>query len=146
MSSVLTEVAVVGVLGFAAWYVFKDSALGGAVEQVAEVASKVVETAAGSVNQALDVVNVVQQYNPVALVSNAVKEVQQSTDVGVGPIPSCRTEPVFDKGWDGLNWRGLGGGQTSCGCDGGREDVDGLCYNRCSSGKSRVAGMPYLCR
>jgi hypothetical protein len=145
MSSVLTEVVVVGGLGVLAWWWLKDSAVGGAVGQVAEVASKAVETAAGLVNQALDVVNVVQQYNPVALVSNAVKEVQQSTDVGVGTIPSCRTEPVFDKGWDGLNWRGLGGGQTSCGC-GDRENVDGLCYTRCPSGKSRVAGMPYLCR
>ena len=146
MSSLLTEVALVGGLGLLAWYWLKDSAVGGAVGQVAEVAGRVVETAAGSVNQALNVVEVVQQYNPVALVSNAVSEVQQSTDVGVGTIPSCRTEPVFDKGWDGLNWRGLGGGQTSCGCDGGRENVDGLCYNRCPSGRNRVAGMPYLCR
>ena len=147
MSSVLTEVVVVGGLGVLAWWWLKDSAVGGAVGQVAEVASKAVETAARSVNQALDVVNVVQQYNPVALVSKGINEIEQSTDVGVGTIPSCRTEHVFDKGWDGALWRGLGGGQTTCGiCDGGRENVDGLCYSRCPSGKNRVKGAPTFCR
>ena len=34
----------------------------------------------------------------------------------------------------------------SLGCPAGRENVDGLCYNPCPEGKSRVPGMPYLCR
>lgn len=145
MSSLITEVAVVGGLGLLAWYMLKDSAIGRVAEQVADTTERVVSAAATSANQALDFVGVLQQYSPSTLIPNAIRDVQRSTNVGAGTLPQCRTEQVFDKGWDGLNWRGLGGGQTSCGC-GDRDNVDGLCYNRCPSGTNRVSGMPYLCR
>lgn len=78
-------------------------------------------------------------------------------DVGVGKAVNLETCP---SGWsdDGLvcrepiDWSNLSGGRVigkldsggTCGSD--RDLVDGLCYKKCPAGKSRVPGMPYLCR
>jgi hypothetical protein len=68
---------------------------------------------------------------------------------------TCR-EPM---GWNdrcvnwGLYWTGCAKGGAVKGrldgggkCSGGREKVDGLCYNKCPDGMEHVPGMPFNCR
>ena len=134
------NIAALGGLALASYFLLRESSVGNAVGAVADATTNVV-------NSVSDTFTASQVFNPIRLAANVVGELQRSTNVGVGTIPKCRSEPIVDKGGDGAWWRGLGGGQTTCGhCDGGRQNVDGLCYNPCPSGTSRVAGMPYLCR
>jgi hypothetical protein len=135
-----TNIVAIGGLAVVSYFLLRETRVGNAVNAVADATSSVVSNVSETFTMS-------QAFNPIRLATNVVNDIQRSTNVGVGTIPTCRSEPIFDKGWDGALWRGLGGGQTTCGiCDGGRQNVDGLCYNPCPSGTNRVAGMPYLCR
>ena len=135
-----TNIVAIGGLAVVSYFLLRETRVGNAVNAVADATSSVVSNVSETFTMS-------QAFNPIRLATNVVNDIQRSTNVGVGTIPTCRSEPIFDKGWDGALWRGLGGGQTTCGiCDGGRQMVDGLCYNPCPSGTNRVAGMPYLCR
>jgi hypothetical protein len=86
-------------------------------------------------------------------------------DVGAGKLKTCPPgwsddgltcrEPLH---WDdhcvdwGLYYTGcyrggtvLGKAASSLGCPAGQDEVDGLCYDKCPKGMSRVPLMPYVC-
>jgi hypothetical protein len=141
----LTDIVLVGGIGFLAYQYYTNPALGTALG----IAEKALNTALPVVEQVLDTADrVITNLAPVGEFLGTGVDVltggYEFRDVGAGTIPEMRTEPIFDRGWDGANWRGLGGGQVRSSC-GGKTDIDGLCYNACPSGFSREIGLPYLC-
>jgi hypothetical protein len=60
----------------------------------------------------------------------------KTRNVGVGTPKTCQK-----------TGKGLCHTKRPWHCSGGaREEIDGLCYNKCNAGEVHVPGMPYLCR
>jgi hypothetical protein len=114
------EIVLIAGLGFAAYYMWTNSAIGqltdtivGGAEEAIKDAVGIFETIEGGI---------------VDFANKAASEIQTSVDVGIGEIPNCRSD-----------W--------TCGhCDGGKKNnIDGLCYNDCPRGLTRRPAMPYSC-
>jgi hypothetical protein len=146
----LSDVVLVGGLGFLAYQYSTNPALGDALARVAGLAGRVAGAALPVVDQVLNTTErVITNLAPVGAVLgtgiDALTGGYEFRDVGAGVLPELRTEPIVDQGWDGVRWRGLGGGQIRSACPSGRTDIDGLRYNPCPTGFAREMGLPYLC-
>jgi len=146
----LSDVVLVGGIGFLAYQYYANPALGSLRGTGLGLADRALNTALPIVDQVLSTTeSVITNLAPVGEFLGTGVEVltggYEFRDVGAGTIPELRSEPIFDQGWDGARWMGLGGGQVRSSCPSGRTDIDGLCYNACPSGFSRELGLPYLC-
>jgi len=138
----LTDVLLVGGIGFVAYQYYTNPGIANALGGVLGLAESVVGAAVPVVERVIGAVEPVAQFLGTGV--DVLTGGYEFRDVGAGTIPELRSEPVFDQGWDGLRWRGLGGGQVRSTC-GGRTKIDGLCYNACPTGFVREIGLPYLC-
>jgi hypothetical protein len=145
----LSDIVLVSGLGFIAYQYYTNPVLGSLLGTGLGLADRALNTALPVVEQVLSSTErVITNLAPVGEFLGTDVDVltggYEFRDVGAGTVPEMRTEPIFDQGWDGARWRGLGGGQIRSSC-GGKTDINGLCYNACPDGFAREIGLSYLC-
>jgi hypothetical protein len=116
------EIILIGGLGFAAYYVWTNSAIG----QLSDTLLGGVED---GIKDAEGIFSTIEK-GVVSFATSAADDLASIENIGVGTIPTCVSGGLLG---------------FTCGICENKDNVDGLCYNRCPSGKNRVAGMPYLC-